>query len=38
LVVILFTSLVILISYNFMEKLQAKPEDLFKMASIEKAK
>lgn len=38
LVVILFTILVILISYNFMEKLQVKPADLFKMASIEKAK
>jgi hypothetical protein len=38
LVVILFTSLVILISYNFMEKLQVKPADLFKMGVVEKAK
>lgn len=38
LVVILFTSLVILISYNFMEKLQVKPVDLFKMGVVEKAK
>jgi hypothetical protein len=38
LVVILFTILVILISYNFMEKLQVKPVDLFKMGVVEKAK